>query len=406
MPGRLLQLLLMALACWSWRVEARSAVADDTRAVDAPRVGVVLVGEFGADPEIAAVIGEWLGRSGLAPEVTRAPRLELADLRSPGPAGVPVRLWLVRGDERHARVYLAEPRAGRYLVRNVPMPPGLDEVGRERIALVVLSSALAFLEGGATSSLDEVTRSLGPPAPPISARDGAAPEPPKPSPTHPAPPTGLGARRTTDLGVGFFYAITNQTPAGLATGPGLRTELLRTRDRYRAGAYLELDYQIPHRAYTERLVIELRSFALGTGLAGGIALGKHLAWQVALGGGLEIVDAAPTARDGSVAWVEADRTSLPFLRFAVGPVWRWSTALMALTTRVDVEPVGLRYELSSGSARQTELEMPRVRPGVALTFGGSRSVFARRATASEAAPVPGGTRSDGGASNPVTIRSP
>jgi len=393
MPGRAApRLLALAVGAALVLASARPAGAEPPSPTPsvAPRVQVILVGALGDDLALAALVREWLEGSDLAPSVTRAERLDLAELRVPGPDGAPVRLWLVPVGGERARLYVAEPRARRYFSRDVPIPAGLDEVGREHVAQVVLSSTLAFLAGTASVPLEQVERAWiddgahrpAPAGATSTTASAAAPAPPPP----PAPtPRRDAAAPTAQIGLGGLYGVADGGAAGLATGPGLLLELATTLGRVRVGGQLEGAYRLPREVPTEHLTLELRGATACAAAEACAALHPRVCWRLAAGAGVTVTEVVPTPRGGAaVTTVARDRASAAVLRVAIGPEWHRAGARAGLGAHLDVTPVGLRYELVDGAARRSELVLPRVAAGLAISIGLERPLGARGAAATGA----------------------
>ncbi|GEM_PF-5466967 len=399
-PRRLLALALRASVALAAARPAGAEPLPPPAPRGAARVQVVLTGSFGDDRALAALVHEWLASSGLDPVVTRAERLELAALQAPNDDGAPVRLWLVPVSTARARLYLADPEARRYYVRDVPIATRLDELERERVAQVLLSSTLAFLAGAASVPLDRVERALlegaatptEPGAASAARSSDAVPAPPRAAPDHAALPVTIGA--------GALFGAADEGAAGLAAGPGLLLELGTALERVRVGGQLEGVVRLPREVPTEHLVLVLRAATASAAAEACAALHPRLCWRLAAGAGVAVITVAPTPRrDAAVTALASDRASAAFLRFAVGPEWHRRGARATLGAYLDVAPVGLRYELAEGAARTAELVLPRVAAGASLAIGFERPLAARhaaaprrsaRAAVAAAPPAPGG----------------
>ena len=112
-------------------------------------VDVALVGGASSQGSLAVRIRSWFGtetRLSIETERTLSAERVLAPL-----AAGHVAVWVTLRSPNEARLYFAAPSergsVPRYLVRDVPLEWGLDEVGSERVAQVVHSSVSALFEG-------------------------------------------------------------------------------------------------------------------------------------------------------------------------------------------------------------------------------------------------------------------
>lgn len=366
--------------------------AETATRVSPPRVQVLLVGDFGADVGLAALLGEWLANSGLEHSVANAPAPTLDDLRTPSESEATVRIWVVPAEDLLTRVYLAEPGTERVLLRELPRSQPLDEIERERLAQIVLSSVLAFVDGELSSSLAEVQRSLpsaadppltstpfqAAPAAPTSPHDlGTAPPPPRPA--------------AMSLRVDVSYELVAQGPAGVSQGPGLRAALVRRGDALRLGAGLRGQARLPHSVRTDHLSLEASSLVLGLDGIVGSSLDRRVSWSGELGGGLEMSRAVPVPRDTGLRLVARDRTAGTLLRAAIGARWQGTHVGVGLCAQLEIVPLALRYTLGDAPGRAPELRYPHLQPGLTVTVGHQRSITRRRGEAST--PPPTGTPS-------------
>jgi hypothetical protein len=365
---------------------AASRSVDDVTA--RPQVEVHLVGVLGRDRALAQLLDEWLGASQIDHVIVRSARLELDDIKAPRASGPPVRMWIVAVHDRLARLYFAEPDAARFLVRDVPAsaspraarrplsgPPGLDELERERLVQVALSSVLAFIEQRTSSSLDEIERSMTPLAAPVQKEQRNA---------APLPPGDPGTERTrgTALAIGLLYGASNKGGEGVAHGPGASAELLTGLDPFALSGFLQAQYRLPREATTEHVRLAIQEIVADAGLAVELRLSPSWFWRGEVGGGVQFVHLDPTARSADVRPLGGGWQARGIVFGAFGPGLEIDSARFALRARLDVEPVGTRYELADQGVRQTELVVPRLQPGLMLTADLRRSIFGAHAARS------------------------
>jgi hypothetical protein len=186
-----------------------------TRSVDAE---VALVGDVRESTALVSLLRELLTRRDVHPHFFARRRLVESELLEPlshAESGR-ARAWITVPSRRLARLCFADPELQRYLVREVPLRDGLDELGRERIAQVVETATLALLQGAEGLSRAEVRTALRihsrPPEEPP-----ATPPQPKPSSPDPGPRPELHAR----IGLAY-HGQWSGNELGLLHGPGLR----------------------------------------------------------------------------------------------------------------------------------------------------------------------------------------
>jgi hypothetical protein len=148
-------LLAHALVCVTTPSWAQAP--EPTRAT----VEVVLVGEVGRDPAFSRRVTSWFEPEQFRVTVRKVARLDASSILSPQRERA-VHAWVLLHDPNHVRLYFAcasgtqeEPA---YLLRDLELESGLDEMGVENIAQVLHLSAVALLDGQAATRRDEVER--------------------------------------------------------------------------------------------------------------------------------------------------------------------------------------------------------------------------------------------------------
>ena len=147
--------------------------------------------------------------------------------------------------------------AERFLVRDVPLPTGLDAAALETLAQVVESSIVALISDervGMTRA--EMTVALAPA--PVASEPEAAPVPPK-------PPPWRGA-------LAAFYALEGfATDPAVEHGPGILAAADRRVGRWLAGGWVSAQYVIPMTVDGSLVGVRLDALALRAG--------PELAWD-------------------------------------------------------------------------------------------------------------------------------
>jgi len=135
--------LLLLLLALPLTTRAQSASADGERGAD--RAEVVLIGQSGESAELRGVLSELLQQEGVQAELVAEPRFDRRALLDANAGDQRVWIFVALENEQRARLYFRGPYGERFLLRELSLRAGLDEVGRELIARVVQSGAVALL---------------------------------------------------------------------------------------------------------------------------------------------------------------------------------------------------------------------------------------------------------------------
>ena len=329
----------------------------------AARVEVNLVGAVGGNREFLQLIEEWLTANDVAYVTRSVEVLQLEDITQAQGSGPPVKIWVTLDAPHSLRMYLAEPDARRYLVRDVPLPSGFDEVGRERSVQVILSSALAFMQRRVASSLREVERAFqersSRPAP--SARIAR---------TRPPPGPGTATHRDTarpGFGVGAFYAVSDQAEWSVSHGPGGLLLAEFPLKRFALRTLLRGQYRWQPIVTTPRVRIAERSIDLCA--SGAVQWPRREAFygHIELGGGLNLVDLTPDKLAESSVEPRPRRWDMrPFATALLGAGWQSGQVQAELLVRLDLEMRQTLYTVQAQSGELTEAKPSRLRPGLVL----------------------------------------
>jgi hypothetical protein len=341
----------------------------------AANVEVTLAGGTGHDPVFTDRIASWFDPRRFRVSVRTQAGLDVSRVLAPEREGV-IFVWVSLADARRARFYFAtvsgrDARDGpRYVLRDLPLPGGVDEMGAEHIAEVVFSSVTALLEGQRTHRREEVQRTLEAdpsvarrgapssmtapaasipsppavrPAPPPSAEVSSSPrQPPVPSPPAVVP---ASAARRWSLG----YTVSPRGGEGIWHGPraGIRVPL-----RGALAARATILAMLPADAEMGPVVLHLygASGALGVAARQSIGAGVTLDWLAALGFGL--VRYRPSvAGDPAIAPAVAATNGRPhaLLGLAASPdrlPW------LSVTAEVEIAFVRSHYDVLDGAERR------------------------------------------------------
>jgi hypothetical protein len=179
------------------------------------QAAIVLIGDEPGILDLGAAVGELLLHQNLEARIVKEPRFDASELLSESDAAF--RAFVVPADHNHVRLYVRDPRAQRFVIRDLSLRDGLDAYGREIVAQVIDSSVQALLrsvEGMSRAEAEARLAREGEPSP-----RGVEPEKPPPAATGPsaAPYSGWFALRYGGAWTGSDF--------GAAHGPGLEAGL-------------------------------------------------------------------------------------------------------------------------------------------------------------------------------------
>ncbi len=346
----------LALVCIATR--ALAAPPDESPRVSEAtvnRLSVVLVGDANG-PELGSLIEEWLEPTGLRVEVQAQRALSVDEVLASDPTERRVRVW-VTATPKHVRIYMADRGAEHFLVRDVPLEHGLNEVGREQVTQVLLSAAIAFMQKREQTSAAAVRSALeGSPAAPAEPEHKPAP-PERPPERSPASPTVLRGS------IGARYLSRYAGPEGLVHGPGVSGEVGVAWGPVGLSLLAEVHGELPHRANGRRLELVIAGFSARAGLRAAVLgpSGHVTALEVAAGLSVLSID----AETGSASDVRPRATSdrRPSLGLAllhglpVGPL------RLVLGLSVDVDLVRIDYAVLLDGRSERELSPWQAQPG-------------------------------------------
>jgi hypothetical protein len=328
---------------------------------------VVLIGPAADGPELGDVLSELLERQHIRPEIVLEERFDPSSLLSEGETDSRVWVFVVVHGGHQARLYFRGPLGKRFLLREVSLKNGLDEVGRELIAQIVETSSVALLRSTAGITRDEAKASL--------EKERASTEP-TPSPTvkpkaEERPPNEHASSLVAVIGARGIL-LWNRDDAGPAVGAGAEGGLgTRFGKSFVGRARLAFEYRAPQSITTQELDASFGSVALRAAIDGGFSTGPH-AFLLGLGAGVDF-DRATTesVRDPSLN-VAPDSTSTSAtlrseLRYEVTIDRLWVSASFF----TDFATVRTHYDVTRASGTTRLAELWLVRPGLALTIGWS-----------------------------------
>lgn len=331
------------------------------------RIDVTLVGAAGQGEEMDALLRSWLAAAPADVAVHRRAKLSAEDVLGAASEPGTLQIWMVLASQRRARLYFSDSSDQRYLVRDVPLRDGLDELGRELVAQVLISSIQSFGERALSSSPSEV-------------KDTFLPEPPAPLPPPPAQPRPSSSpsvaamkqagAETTHYGFGLAYSAVARGGEGLGHGPGLYLGLLAPVSDVEGTLTLRLGYRFPIEQRSERIALSTR--AIGTHLAAGLQsqLSNHVSLRGEVGLGVEYLSFTPRSLVSEEIETRGKGHDLrPFALGAGRFAWALSNWELAALLTVNLPLVRTHYDLVRGGEQQVELSPWRLQPGLGMELG-------------------------------------
>jgi hypothetical protein len=360
---RVCALLLPLLAALTTNVAAEEEPSQ-LKTRPAANALVVLVGRVAQRPELAPLLLEFLERAGVSARAELRTSFELSTLWTDTELNTGVRVFITSSDDDAVRLYFRGPFGQRFLARDLVLSGGLDEVGRETIAVVLETSVLALLHSQVGLDREAAKLVFAPGAPVVT--------PPRPAVSAPMPDARsanieyeLAARGVcawTGGGLGAALGF------GAELGRSVRSEVVFHRER------LAFEYRMEQSLRTPIVTASLAAVVL----RGGIDLGARSAAHAAAFGlsiGADVVRITPKHSDPS--WrLDSPRTDLvPMVRAELRYELALSTLLLTVAALADISLVDTHYDAQDGPISRRAATPWPVRPGMALTVGGQSALF-------------------------------
>lgn len=281
-------------------------------------------------------------------------------------------VWVTVRAMRTARVYFVVPpsqgSSQRFLVRDIDLENGFDEVGKERLAQVVHTSLLALWEGRAESPRAEIERQL---VESVAEPAGQKPKPvsrPAAVPTRTAPAPKDDARRPVAMTAAVGYGANLRGDERWAHGPELMALLHLGPAPLAVGGFMAARYLAPVTPSEAgvRLTIDGARLRVGGALRYGARRSVRL--EAGLGGGADIVRYEARGNE-QVDPLPADSEVRAAVSAQVGlSYWLRPVTLLLLGT-VDVSLQDTHYDIVRADGRERVIEPWQVQPGVSLLVG-------------------------------------
>jgi hypothetical protein len=286
--------------------------------------------------------------------------------------GQRLQFWIDLTPATEARLTVRDGRSDRFVVRRIPLPRGLDEIGREELGQIVRSALLAVRAGPEETltraeARAEIARWPRRPPPP-------APAPPPPAPPAPAPPAdpprSPGPPLAIALGAfGSLRAFAPQVPVAGEIGLGLEVGRVGP-----LGGWLEAAYQPTVRYDGSPVDVALAAVAGRVGLD----VSAHLAGtlRVRLGAGAGITRTTFTPESSDATGTAGPPGAFSYLTARALAGWEARPIRHVVTTLtffLDVVGTDVHYDLREPDGTIARVLVPhRFQPGVAFQISWSR----------------------------------
>jgi hypothetical protein len=285
---------------------------------------------------------------------------------------VGLQFWIDLTPATEARLMLRDGRSDRFVARRVPLPRGLDEIGREELGQIVRSALLAVRAGpGDTMTRAEARAEVARWPQPRPQRPTVAPPP---APVAPVTPAARPAGRPLALRIGAFgSARAFASPLPVVAEVGLGLEAGRWGP---LGGWIEGAYQIPEQYDGSPLGVRLSAGTARAGLDVSGRLDRAGAVRARLGAGAGLTRTWFTPQETSAAATPAPPGAFWYAtgRVLAGIDARAAAHLViGLMVFLDVVGTDVHYDLSQADGTTLRVLTPhRLQPGGALRVGWSR----------------------------------
>lgn len=282
-------------------------------------------------------------------------------------SGLLVEAWITERSSRSLRLYFAsfdpKTRKTRYLLRDIALERGLDEVAAEELAQAVHLSASALVEGEIMTAREQVEASLREaPTSPVAAPTPAVAPPPVPVAAPAAAPAPGDAASSLELRAAFGYAAALRGEEGFAHGPRLRAGIAGPE----FGGFLRLNAVIPHQVTRAELDLKLYGAAALLAITYGAALSPQVRLDGFVGPELELVRYSAGAHIGN-GFMPAEPATELRPQLGVGVIVRFGRSLrLALVPELALALTDTHYETARGGVRETVARASRITPSLGL----------------------------------------
>ena len=350
-------------------VLSANSVGVCAEAVEAePSAVVSLIGTEGAGAELSLVLSELLERSHVKAEIFAEGQFDPDSVLAAAEDDARIWIFVVIRDGHDARLYFRGPFGKRFLLRELSLPNGLDEVGRELIGQVVESSSVALLHSGTGMTRDEATASLS------REREAApanAPAAPAKKPAPPRPSTTSERRATVVFAIGEHEFVQWTQDGGPALGIGGEAALgVVLPPGWALRGRIGGDYRAPESVTRAGVGATYSSFGFRGGGDIGKGFGPHAVY-LGLFAGADVNHAEARASASGVRATPASDGAAAVLRAELRYELTAGQFFIAAGPFADFATARTHYDLAEGRKTVRVVELWMVRPGISITLGWS-----------------------------------
>lgn len=369
----------LPLTSTTWSAASPSVGLAETRA-EAQRDTLDVEVEFAGvqrSSELAAKAAAWFAGSGLAFSSRERDTIDAEQWLRRAVSGIRV---LVSGVEAtRLRLWFVQESGGvrKYLLREVTLPNGLDEIALENVAQLLFSSALALAEGREETPAEQVAKEMRQSRPaaasraplPKSAGSGGsrrAVEQPTRSNSRPSAALQPGLRLTAAAG----YELRFSGPEGIYQGPLLSLGVRRPAAGWEPafgtsvtllvpGSFEQDDYRVDLKGYSGRLQALLRRSQT-----------KRFALTLALGVGVDLLSLSPHSRSSSSFFPSAEQRALrPFAELGGGAGIRLGALTLSSRLGVIAHFSRIHYDVEEAGVRRESFSAWPLQPVLRVELG-------------------------------------
>ena len=338
---------------------------------------IVLVGAAARDSELEALLGELLARRGVHASISKQDEFGREQLLHAEERSGVVLVFVVPGLDGYVGLYFRAPDGQRFLLRNVLLRGGFDDVGRELVGQVVETAVASLQHAGDSLTREQAQLALAKEAPATApanpAEIASTVRVPARAPAKVAQPRSPQHARANALEGWLalrYGAVAFGARLGIAHGPGLELGLGLKRN-YLLRGRMTFERDFPQSLGTSLVAAELSRTRWRLAADAGLPLTSRHFLLVSLGVGqdrLHVVPSTPAGSDVAPArdFLDQAPVALAELRYeaAFGP-FRVAAVLGA-----DFSLVETHYDVAHATERESVVKPWLVRPsaGVALAF--------------------------------------
>ena len=352
----------------------RGGAAEAAEAAPPPMVRVVLVGQVGLESTLRSRIAGWFS-SRTRLEVWR--EQEVPPLGADASTATPtVLVRVIPRTPESVRIYFTvvfEPKTERrFLIREVVLPSGMDEIGLERIAQVIHSASVALWEGREQSSRAEFERLVGQdagsngslasaPTLLVATRSAASDGPSEAKPARADSTT----RHWPMLFMAGYSAIA-QGKEGLGHGPVAGIEWLFF-DRWSLA--VEADFWWRRSVTTERVTFDLSGGSILTMFGWRPRINERLLGEARAGVGVHCVTFNPREVGPDREPGPGQTEGRPVLHASLGLKLAFARAWnLGLALRLDTQLRNTYYYVENAGTQTTLVTPWRLQPGTLVSL--------------------------------------